>query len=200
MDHCWEEASVSFGVTDDAERQERFHRIMTTNRKPNRTLRFALLVIALGLICVAVWLAVTGKKPWIIPAMEKTRKNPLTASEAVLSAARPIFDQKCSDCHGAKGKGDGSEAMMYDPPPADLTDAAHMSKLTDGEIYYQITEGRKPMPSFKNKLTDEQRWQLVILVRSFANSAPMPAPATPGAVAKPADGPDNQKPSAPAKH
>jgi mono/diheme cytochrome c family protein len=42
--------------------------------------------------------------------------------------------------------------------------------LTDGEIYYQITEGRKPMPSFKKRLTEEQRWQLVLLVRSFASA------------------------------
>jgi mono/diheme cytochrome c family protein len=40
--------------------------------------------------------------------------------------------------------------------------------LTDGEIFYQISEGRKPMPSFKKKLSEAQRWQLVLLVRSFA--------------------------------
>jgi mono/diheme cytochrome c family protein len=155
------------------------------NFKPNRTLRLILLVIALGLICVAGWLAITGKKPWIIPAMEKTRKNPLTASAAALNAARPVFDQKCSDCHGDGGKGDGSDAMMYDPPPANLTDAAHINKLTDGEIYYQITEGRKPMPSFKTKLTEEQRWQLVLLVRAFANgTAPGPPPAAAPATTK----------------
>jgi mono/diheme cytochrome c family protein len=153
--------------------------------KPNRTLRLILLVVALGLILMAGYLAFTGKKPWIIPIGEKTRKNPLTASVAVLSAARPVYDQKCSDCHGDLGKGDGSDAMMYDPTPANLTEAAHINKLTDGEIYYQITEGRKPMPSFKTKLTEQQRWQLVLLVRAFANgTAPPPttsetaAPAT----------------------
>ena len=67
--------------------------------------------------------------------------------------------------------------MMYDPAPADLTDAARMSKITDGEIYYQITEGRKPMPSFKKRLTEEQRWQLVLLVRTFAGSLSAPPPA-----------------------
>jgi hypothetical protein len=28
------------------------------------------------------------------------------------------------------------------------------------------------MPVFKNKLSEEQRWQLVLLIRSFAESAP----------------------------
>jgi mono/diheme cytochrome c family protein len=147
------------------------------NSKPNRTLRLALLVISLGLIGMAIWMAAFHKGPWIIPVTEKDRKNPLTPSDAILKAVRPTYDQKCSDCHGDGGRGDGSDAMMYDPPPANLTDAAHINKLTDGEIYYQITEGRKPMPSFKTKLTDEQRWQLVLLVRSFANgTAPPPAP------------------------
>jgi mono/diheme cytochrome c family protein len=171
---------------------------MKTNAKPNRTLRLILLVVALGLICVAGWLAITGKKPWIIPVDEKARKNPLTASATVLNAARPVYDQKCSDCHGDTGKGDGSDAMMYDPPPANLTDAAHINKLTDGEIYYQITEGRKPMPSFKTKLTEEQRWQLVILVRAFANgTAP---PATPGLEQKEPAPADAKKPTAPGSH
>jgi mono/diheme cytochrome c family protein len=43
-----------------------------------------------------------------------------------------------------------------------------MNSVTDGEIFYQITEGRRPMPSFKNRLTQDQRWQLVLLVRSFS--------------------------------
>ena len=66
--------------------------------------------------------------------------------------------------------------MMYDPAPSDLTNAEKMGKLTDGEIYYQITEGRKPMPSYKKRLSEEQRWQLVILVRSFAGQPSPPAP------------------------
>ena len=62
---------------------------------------------------------------------------------------------------------------MHDPAPSDITDARHMNTVTDGEIFYQISEGRKPMPSFKKRLTEDQRWGLVLLVRSFsASSAP----------------------------
>ena len=71
--------------------------------------------------------------------------------------------------------------MMYDPTPSDLTDAVRMNKLTDGEIFYQITEGRKPMPSFRKKLSDEQRWQLVLFVRSL----PRAPTAQPAAATKP---------------
>jgi len=57
---------------------------------------------------------------------------------------------------------------MHSPAPADLTDAGRMNSVTDGEIFYQITTGRRPMPSFKNRLTEEQRWQLTLLVRSLS--------------------------------
>jgi mono/diheme cytochrome c family protein len=149
---------------------------MSRSSSQYRRLRLVLFVCALGLICVAIVLAALHKTPWAIPAAEKERKNPLTVSVTHLAVAKQIFGEKCSNCHGDAGKGDGSEAMMYDPAPSDLTDSAKMNKLTDGEIYYQITEGRKPMPSFKKKLTDEQRWQLVLLVRSFANSTPSATP------------------------
>jgi len=150
---------------------------MSNGAKKGRGLRLAFLVCALALIVIAIGLAVFNKKPWVIPIMEKARKNPLTSSEANLAAAKKLYEARCANCHGDEGKGDGSDAMMYDPPPSDLTDAVRMSKRTDGEIFYQITEGRKPMPSFKNKLTEEQRWELVLFVRSLASGA-SPAPAS----------------------
>jgi mono/diheme cytochrome c family protein len=158
-----------------------------------RRVRLALFVCVLGLICLAIVLAAFHKTPWVVPEAEKQRKNPLVASEANLAAAKPIYNEKCANCHGDKGKGDGSEAMMYDPAPADLTDAAKMSKVTDGEIFYQITEGRKPMPSFRKRLTDEQRWQLVLLVRSFAETASTAPPA------KLPEIPETEKPEPPGK-
>jgi mono/diheme cytochrome c family protein len=149
---------------------------MAAPSKKSKQLRWILFFCVLGLIVLSIGLAAFHRTPWAVPPAEKQRKNPLTLSDANLAAAKEIYKNKCSDCHGEKGKGDGSEAMMYDPAPSDLTDSANMSKLTDGEIFYQITEGRKPMPSFKKKLTEEQRWQLVLLVRSFA-AASSPAPA-----------------------
>jgi len=77
---------------------------------------------------------------------------------------------------------------MYDVQPADFTDAHMMGEMTDGEIFYKITEGRKPMPSFKKRMTEEQRWQLVNYVRTFV---PKAAPA-----AKSKNAPAGKKPPA----
>ena len=147
---------------------------MNAPSKKPRLLLKVLFAVVIALIFLSIGLAALHKTPWQVPAAEKLRKNPLALSQANYNAAKPMFSEYCTNCHGDSGKGDGSDAMMYDPAPSDLTDAAHMNKLSDGEIYYQITQGRKPMPSFRNKLTEEQRWQLVILVRSFSGSVAFP--------------------------
>ena len=57
-----------------------------------------------------------------------------------------------------------------------------MNTVTDGALFYQISQGRKPMPAFKRRMTEDQRWQLVLLVRSFAQ--PLVSPEKkPGAAA-----------------
>ena len=157
-------------------------------------MRKLLLACTLGLIFLSIGFAAFQKPNWTVPDEEKQRKNPIAPSEAALGAAKQVFAEQCANCHGDSGKGDGPDAMMYDPGPADLTDVSHMSKMTDGEIYYQITEGRKPMPSFKKRLSEEHRWQLVLLVRSFAGAPAPPPPPT-----KKPDVPGEKKPEPPAK-
>ena len=142
-------------------------------KKP-KTVQKVLFALVILLIFLSIGLAAFHKTPWSVPLEDKLRKNPLAASDANLNAAKPVYNEYCANCHGDSGKGDGSDAMMYDPSPSDLTDAKHMNSLTDGEIFYQITQGRKPMPSFRKKLTEDQRWQLVILVRSFSGGIAFP--------------------------
>ncbi len=144
-------------------------------------LRSALL-LALGL-ALASWAAAHGKKDWPVPQDAHKLKNPVAATGASLAAAKAIFLDDCAQCHGEGGKGDGSEAPMYDVKPADFTDAYMMGEMTDGEIFWKISEGRRPMPKFKKRLTEEQRWQLVNYVRAFAPK-PAPAPKPSGTPAK----------------
>ena len=135
-------------------------------------MRKTLFVSLLLIILVAVaYTAYQENKPWVIPEEAKSRKNPLQPSEAALRSARNLYGEDCAQCHGDAGKGDGSEALRYDPKPADFTDAPHMNSVTDGALFYQISQGRKPMPAFKRRMTEDQRWQLVLLIRSFAPRA-----------------------------
>jgi mono/diheme cytochrome c family protein len=142
---------------------------MPTNTPQGLKTRKTLLALLLALIVVVVAYTVFQEnKPWVIPEEAKSRKNPVPSSEAAIIAAKPLYKENCAQCHGDTGRGDGSDALRYDPKPADFTDAQHMNAVTDGALFYQISQGRKPMPSFKRRMTEDQRWQLVLLVRSFA--------------------------------
>lgn len=142
---------------------------MSTDAQIRLKTRKILFASLLAIICVAlVYAALQGDKRWVVPEEVKRLKNPLPPSEPTLKAARRIYLDECAQCHGEHGKGDGPEAMMHSTAPADLTDAGRMNTVTDGEIFYQISEGRKPMPSFKKRFTEEERWGLVLFVRSFS--------------------------------
>ncbi|GAC1624546.1 MAG: hypothetical protein NVS9B13_19200 [Candidatus Acidiferrum sp.] len=137
-------------------------------------MRKLLFVSLLILIAISILLATLQNTPWIVPEAEKSRKNPLSSSPASIEAIKGIYREDCAQCHGESGKGDGSKAAQYNPAPANLTDSARLDALTDGELFYKISEGRKPMPAFKNRLTEDQRWQLVLLIRSFAQPSAVP--------------------------
>jgi hypothetical protein len=142
---------------------------MSRNSPTQLKLRKFVFAALLILICaLIVYSLIQQNRPWIVPEEYKSLKNPLFPSESNLNSARQIYSDDCAQCHGERGKGDGPEARTHAPLPADLTDAKRMATVTDGEIFYQISEGRRPMPSFKNRLTQDQRWQLVLLVRSFS--------------------------------
>lgn len=140
-----------------------------------RTRKAKILFVALlALAGVAIGYAISENRPWTVPEEAKRLRNPVQPSAAGLEAAKSIYHEKCANCHGDSGKGDGSDAASYYPKPTDLADASHMSSITDGELFYKISNGHKPMPAFKRKLPEEQRWQLVLLVRSFAQANPPP--------------------------
>lgn len=145
---------------------------MSTDAQRKLKVRKILFVALLALICLVIAYAALQKdRPWVVPEEYKKLKNPLPRSESTLKAAKRIYMDECTQCHGERGRGDGPEAMMHSPTPADLTEAGHMNGITDGEIFYQISKGKKPMPSFEKRLTEEQRWGLVLFVRSFARQS-----------------------------
>jgi mono/diheme cytochrome c family protein len=140
--------------------------MMDTRRKLR--LRKILFVALLALIALSIVLGVTHRGQWNIPEEAKLRQNPIHASPQALDAARILYDDHCERCHGKTGRGDGADATKFSTSPRDLTDTSRMSEQSDGELFFKMSEGRKPMPEFKTKLTEEQRWQLVLLMRSMS--------------------------------
>lgn len=152
--------------------------IMPANsRQPGNNFRWLLVV---GLIVVflagaaALMFSVGG---WKIPSEAKQMKNPVPATEEAVNDGMFNYMKHCQSCHGADGNGKSGRAAELSVKPADLTDSNEMDARTDGEIFWQITHGRSPMPAFQSKLTETERWQLVDYIRSLALK--------PGAPAKP---------------
>ena len=111
-----------------------------------------------------------------VPKDILTKKNPVASSDAVLTKAKSNYEENCLMCHGEAGKGDGPMAGMLKERPPDLTDTKMMAEMTDGQIFWQITKGVKPMPSFENKISEEERWGLVHLMRSLSKTKPNTTP------------------------
>jgi len=98
------------------------------------------------------------------------KKNPIPVSSDVLGKAKVNFEDNCTPCHGTEGKGDGPLAESLKKRPKDLTNTKELGGLADGEIFWLLSRGRDPMPAFDQKLTDNERWGLVHLVRSMSNT------------------------------
>jgi mono/diheme cytochrome c family protein len=93
--------------------------------------------------------------------------NPLKGNADATIEGKKIYTLYCVTCHGSKGKGDGIAAPGLSKPPADHT-SDFLQKQTDGALFWIITEGNNPMPTYKTTLTETQRWQVVNFIRTLA--------------------------------
>lgn len=116
----------------------------------------------------------SGAAEWEAPAWADTLSNPVSGDSALAAGAEALFMKNCAICHGAVGHGDGMMSEGMQPPPADFTDAEDMSSESDGELFWKISNGRKPMPTWKKELSEEQIWSLVKYVRHFSEPAAPP--------------------------
>ena len=105
-------------------------------------------------------------KPWDAPEADTKKANPLKSDEATLKDGKELYGQHCKSCHGVKGKGDGTKAAQIDISCGDFA-SEDAKKQSDGAFFWKVTEGRKPMPSFKEKLSDDERWKVVTYVKSL---------------------------------
>ena len=72
----------------------------------------------------------------------------------------------CVLCHGLQGKGNGQAGLSLVKKPANFL-ALKVINQTDGNIFWKITNGKAPMASYEELLTDDQRWKLVNYIREL---------------------------------
>lgn len=135
--------------------------------------RFTPLALAAFFAAGAALFALPDKRPpppkekWDAPARAAARKNPLTAEAALLAKGKATYEKMCASCHGKTGHGEGPAVKDLDVDPGTLVDA-QIAGQSDGALFWKLTEGKKPMPSYAAKLSEEERWQVILYVRSLA--------------------------------
>ncbi len=100
-------------------------------------------------------------------SLEKARtRNPVLATPQSITAGEKIYKQYCKQCHGDRAIRDSTCVCTATFCPADLRNP-HLWKDGEGFVYWTLQEGRKPMPSFRGKLTDRQCWDVVNYLHSL---------------------------------
>jgi mono/diheme cytochrome c family protein len=138
-----------------------------------RNVRIRSILGAILLLAALATTSVAHDETWKAPPDAAARTNPVPDTPQNRAKGRALYQKHCAMCHGDKGKGDGPAGKFNALPPHDLTDPELQQRMTDGEILWKITEGRKQdeeiaMPSMREKVPEEaDRWKLVLFVRSL---------------------------------
>ena len=90
-----------------------------------------------------------------------------------LENGNQLYQQRCSMCHGADGKGNTPTAQALNPKPRDHTDGAYMNALSNEHVSKVIAQGgtavgKSPLMPPQADLNDQQIQDLVAFVRSLA--------------------------------
>ena len=130
-------------------------------------------------LAAAVWAAPPSVDDWVAPPEARIVANALSASNPEhVKRGRSLFMRHCVTCHGNEGRGDGPSARLHARrsgyAPRDLSREDVQAGLTDGEMFWKISNGWRPggrtvMPGVGNELSEDDRWRLVLYVRSLAD-------------------------------
>lgn len=109
----------------------------------------------------------SAQEAWVVPDEVRAVENPVPLSDDALAAGEEAYGARCASCHGDAGKGDGKATRFIRPAPADISTEEARDRMTDGEMFYKITEGKKPMPGMARTLSEDERWQVVHYLRTL---------------------------------
>ncbi len=86
-----------------------------------------------------------------------------------------IYADKCVDCHGPSGKGDGAQADQLPVPVAPIGDPDFAKDARPSDWYQIITVGNldKFMPGFTS-LSDRERWDVAAYALSLSQLGKRP--------------------------
>jgi thiosulfate dehydrogenase len=90
------------------------------------------------------------------------------ADEANLVPGAKVYKEQCAQCHGLPGKPKSSIAQGMFPAPPELFHGIGVTDDDAWESYWKVENGIRMsgMPGFKDRLTENQIWQVAVLVKN----------------------------------
>ncbi|HZS05369.1 MAG TPA: cytochrome c [Blastocatellia bacterium] len=106
---------------------------------------------------------------WQAPAEFAKLTNPVGKKPDAAKTGKAFYDERCADCHGKEGLGNGPMARLKNKQATNLASEVVQAN-TDGELFYKVTntdKERLPHPKSQERFTDEQRWYIVAYLRTL---------------------------------
>lgn len=104
--------------------------------------------------------------PAVLPGSVEEASFTIQSYPARLPSAalgESLYQQECSSCHGEDGSGVVAGARNFN-------DLDYMRGEMPASFYAAITEGRGEMPSFQDRLTSDERWDVVFYIWRFSTT------------------------------
>ncbi len=97
-------------------------------------------------------------------------ENPYPITDAGLAEGKDLYNIYCGICHGAKGDGGGylvrDDGGKYPVQPANFL-LDEFVGASSGRFYHSIIYGKNMMGSYVDKLSYEERWNVIHYIRSL---------------------------------
>jgi thiosulfate dehydrogenase len=102
------------------------------------------------------------------------KSSPIQASNGAYLAGAKVYQNNCAVCHGLPNQPQTAISKGEFPKPPALFGADDVPDDEVGGTYWKVASGIRltGMPGFKGSLTDEQIWQVSLLLKHADNLPP----------------------------
>lgn len=127
-------------------------------------------LISIPAVLLVLGLAV-ALPPLTIQAYPETYRRPPVPFDVIsIANGAALYAQHCVECHGSQGMGNGIKSRTLSTKLPDLLTEPHTAEHTPGDFYHWISYGmvNTDMSSYADKLSEEDRWDLVNYVHALS--------------------------------
>ncbi len=100
-----------------------------------------------------------------------------------LAEGRGLYQRNCRPCHGSKADGNGPMGLGFRLKPANFRDPGTIPTVVEAYVFWRVKEGGRglpnestpwdsAMPRWKDELTDDQIWKIILAEYNTADVEP----------------------------